>query len=102
MAYFPEVALWSCKNHNQLEEEVRKFRENRTEVDAKSFGGDNERYTWTQNDEECDVYFDVPSGTRSKDVECKFFSKKLYLKVGDDAVVDVSVWINHLVYSFIF
>ena len=56
--------------------------------DPDGFGGKTDRYTWTQTDEEVEVYVPVDAETTKKQVACQFRSGSLRLSVGDQVLID--------------
>ena len=51
-------------------------------------GGKTEKYNWSQTDKEVEVYIQVPSNTKGKDVNYKISSNHLTLKISGNVVID--------------
>lgn len=56
--------------------------------DKDGFGGTTDKYTWTQNEDEVDVYVPADPDLRSKDVSVSFKSQHLHVRVHGSTVVE--------------
>lgn len=56
--------------------------------DPDGFGGTTEKYVWTQNENEVEVYVPSPPGLSAKDVECVFKRQWLRVVVLGETIVD--------------
>jgi hypothetical protein len=58
-----------------------------TNNDKDILSGKTDKYEWTQNDNEVEVYITVDSNVRAKDVTCKITNEKLMIRInGKDLI----------------